>query len=275
MVQPILAPTRPDWDKPNVPTPAEWEKVKEIFTKYYLNIDNTYGQLTLNEIRKIMAENHQFNANEAQYKNKISKWKLGRNLDKNTVKNLARIQDKRAQSGGEKTAFKFHGIPVSEDKLERSRKRLGLAQPVATDPELSVTPPTISYSTPTLQSDFTMDDVSAEVDVPGVNGITVAINDIATGIHEISAATHEISAAINEIAAAANDELFNSNSVDIDGLDEKISSEIIFVEEPIMFSNDPIITSDPINMDIICIDSEKEHFSVFVEFPWRTASYEF
>jgi hypothetical protein len=112
-----------------------------------------------------------------------------------------------------------------------------------------------------------MDDVSAEVDVPGVNGITVAINDIATGIHEISAATHEISAAINEIAAAANDELFNSNSVDIDGLDEKISSEIIFVEEPIMFSNDPIITSDPINMDIICIDSEKEHFSVVIYTP--------
>lgn len=62
MAQPILRPARPDWDKPNMPTPAEWEKVKEIFARYYLNIDNSYGKLTLNEIRKIMAENHGFNA---------------------------------------------------------------------------------------------------------------------------------------------------------------------------------------------------------------------
>ncbi|RPB09123.1 hypothetical protein P167DRAFT_324598 [Morchella conica CCBAS932] len=221
---------------------------------------------------------------ETQYKNKIKKWKLGRYLDKNAVKNMARIQDKRAQSGGKKTAFKFHGIPVSEERLERSCRRLGLARPVvATDPELSVTPPSISYSTPTLQSDFTMHDVSAEVDGPGVNEITVAINDIhvATGIHEISAAINEIAAAANDIAAAANDiaaatneiavaindELFDSGSVDIAGLDEKISSEIIFFEEQ-MLSNDPIITSEPISMDIICIDSEKEHFSVVIYTPY-------
>lgn len=57
MALPILAPTRPKWDKPNVPTPAQWEEVKGIFTRYYLNID-----LTLFEIRKIMAEEHQFHA---------------------------------------------------------------------------------------------------------------------------------------------------------------------------------------------------------------------
>lgn len=121
-----------------------------------------------------------------------------------------------------------------------------------------------------------MHDVSAEVDGPGVNEITVAINDIhvATGIHEISAAINEIAAAANEIAAATNeiavainDELFDSGSVDIAGLDEKISSEIIFFEEQ-MLSNDPIITSEPISMDIICIDSEKEHFSVVIYTPY-------
>lgn len=82
--------------------------------------------------------------------------------------------------------------------MERSRKRLGLLQPVVTSPEssgnfylpivagiistsstirYSVTPPSISYSTPDLQRDTTMNGVSNEHDVLDVNEIAVATSE--------------------------------------------------------------------------------------------------
>ncbi|KAI5842887.1 hypothetical protein DFP73DRAFT_552611 [Morchella snyderi] len=231
MAQPILRPSRPDWDKPNMPTPAEWEKVKEIFARYYLNIDNSYGKLTLNEIRKIMAENHGFNANETQYKNKIKKWQLRRNLDKDVVKNMARIQDERAAQGvGKKTAFKLHGAPVSEHRLRRARKHLELTQPIAADLESSATPPTITYSTPRSPS-----------------------SQINVGMENVSI----------EIATATNGQHYDSNSVDIARLDEEIGSEIRFIDSESLYS-----TSKPIEMDINCINSQTQLFSVVVHTPY-------
>lgn len=62
---------------------------------------------------------------EVQYKKKIKKWNLEKNLNKTTVLAMLRIKDKR-KLAGKLTRFKHKRRPVGEDKLEHSRKRLGV-----------------------------------------------------------------------------------------------------------------------------------------------------
>jgi hypothetical protein len=59
---------------------------------------------------------------DTQYKKKIRKWGLEKNIGRGRMLAMLRIQDSRAAIG-KKTVFKVNGRAVGADKLERSRKR--------------------------------------------------------------------------------------------------------------------------------------------------------
>ncbi|KAL7270213.1 hypothetical protein RUND412_007088 [Rhizina undulata] len=117
----------------------EWEMKYDLFKKLYLDEDRN-----LSEVRWIMARDHGFYAKEVQCKKRISKWGLEKNVRKEHMKAMLRIQEKRALEG-RKTAFKFNGRPVSEEKLVRSRKRLKLREEPGSPGDI---PESVAYWTP-------------------------------------------------------------------------------------------------------------------------------
>lgn len=164
MNEPLEAPShtsRTEWEKQHKTreiTAAEWEIQRGTFTQLYLD------GLDLTEVRRIMAEKHDFYAkyvealsytcsslvffnffinlipltlgepcSEAQSKKKIKKWDLGKNLKKEDVAAMLLIRAKREFFHGKSTNFEYRGRSVEEDKLQRSRKRLDLVNPSGED----------------------------------------------------------------------------------------------------------------------------------------------
>ncbi|PWW80100.1 hypothetical protein C7212DRAFT_273684 [Tuber magnatum] len=99
-------------------TPAEWEERREMFTRLYFNEDRR-----LDDVRRIMATEYGFYANDTQCKKKIKKWELGKSLNRGAACAMLRIQ-KRRHTEGKETVFTYKGHKVSQEKLERSRRRL-------------------------------------------------------------------------------------------------------------------------------------------------------
>ncbi|RPA97238.1 TPR-like protein [Choiromyces venosus 120613-1] len=126
-------------------TPAEWEERREIFTQLYFE-----GGNRLDEVRRIMATQHGFYANDTQCKKKIKKWELGKSLNRGAACAMLRIQKRRHEEGKE-TQFTYKGRIVTQEKLERSRRRLkDWDKEDETNPE---TPMWVGYSTPKSTAD--------------------------------------------------------------------------------------------------------------------------
>src|SRR5205807_1031061 len=60
---------------------------------------------------------------DTQCKKKIKKWELGKSLNKKAACAMLRIR-KRRHAEGKETEFTYKGHKVSQEKLERSRRRL-------------------------------------------------------------------------------------------------------------------------------------------------------
>ncbi|KAF8545125.1 hypothetical protein BDD12DRAFT_266967 [Trichophaea hybrida] len=96
---------------------AEWDSHFQTIRKLFL----TDGY-TLSDVRSIMERDYKFHATVAQYKKKTKAWKIEKNLPQRKIIPMIRKQDRRLAEG-KSTTFFFQGQPVSNEKLERARKR--------------------------------------------------------------------------------------------------------------------------------------------------------
>ncbi|KAF8248486.1 hypothetical protein K440DRAFT_493231, partial [Wilcoxina mikolae CBS 423.85] len=96
-----------------------WEIHKETIRKLYL----TEGR-KLQDVSLIMDRDYNFKATQQQYKKKLKVWKFEKSLPQQKMIPMLRKQDLRLAEG-KQTVFLFHRAPVSNEKLERSRKRFG------------------------------------------------------------------------------------------------------------------------------------------------------
>ncbi|CUS14517.1 unnamed protein product, partial [Tuber aestivum] len=101
----------------------EWEKVRDVFEELYIE----QGQ-TLKMIRQHLAEEHGFYANETQYKKKIRKWDIQKNLSRDKMVAIVQLLDHRTAEGLS-TMFSFNGKELSHERIDRSRKRFNLPGP--------------------------------------------------------------------------------------------------------------------------------------------------
>ncbi|PUU80632.1 hypothetical protein B9Z19DRAFT_1044353 [Tuber borchii] len=101
----------------------EWEDIRDVFEDLYIE----QGQ-TLKMIRQHLAEDYGFYANETQYKKKIRKWDIQKNLSRDKMVAIVRLLDHRTVKGL-RTMFSFNGKPLSHERIDRSRKRFNLPGP--------------------------------------------------------------------------------------------------------------------------------------------------
>ncbi|KAG0638873.1 hypothetical protein HOY80DRAFT_1046644 [Tuber brumale] len=102
---------------------CEWEGIRGVFEDLYIE----QGQ-TLKMIRQHLAEEYGFYANETQYKKKIRKWDIQKNLSRDKMVAIVRLLDHRTAQGL-CTTFSFNGKPLSHERIDRSRKRFNLPGP--------------------------------------------------------------------------------------------------------------------------------------------------
>lgn len=62
-------------------------------------------------------------SSERQFKEKITRWKLKKNIDVQMASTMLKIKDKRKCTDDKPTEFQLYGIPVKETNLERWRKK--------------------------------------------------------------------------------------------------------------------------------------------------------
>ncbi|RPA93951.1 TPR-like protein [Choiromyces venosus 120613-1] len=101
----------------------EWDNIRDIFEDLYID-----QGITLKAIRQRLAEEHGFYANETQYKKKIRKWDIQKNLSREKMVAIVRLLDHRTAQGL-RTEFSFNSRPLSYERIERSRKRFNLHRP--------------------------------------------------------------------------------------------------------------------------------------------------
>ena len=120
----------------------EWEDIRDVFEDLYIE----QGQ-TLKMIRQHLAEDYGFYAkyvlslfpvfvpsavanspSETQYKKKIRKWDIQKNLSRDKMVAIVRLLDHRTVRGL-RTMFTFNGKPLSHERIDRSRKRFNLPGP--------------------------------------------------------------------------------------------------------------------------------------------------
>ncbi|CAZ85893.1 unnamed protein product [Tuber melanosporum] len=104
---------------------CEWEGIRGVFEDLYIE----QGQ-TLKMIRQHLAEEYGFYANETQYKKKIRKWDIQKNLSRDKMVAIVRLLDHRTAQGL-CTKFSFNGKPLSHERIDRSRKRFNMLGPDA------------------------------------------------------------------------------------------------------------------------------------------------
>lgn len=81
---------------------------------------------------------------EVQYKKRIKKWKLEKNVKKDVMELMIKKREKRKVEEDKDTQFSINGHQVSEERLERFKKRF--KQPVvAPCPSAAASPPCKSF----------------------------------------------------------------------------------------------------------------------------------
>jgi hypothetical protein len=124
----------------------EWEEHKGLLTRLWL----TAGK-KLSEVMHIMKEEHGFvktyelnsttphkralrqSRRPKQYKTRFARWNLRKNVKSGEIEFIIHKRQRRKENGKE-TQFQLRGIPVPEEKIERSCKRLKLEPALLQDP---------------------------------------------------------------------------------------------------------------------------------------------
>ncbi|RFU35720.1 hypothetical protein B7463_g554, partial [Scytalidium lignicola] len=94
----------------------EWEAQKS-------NFKSLYQTNTLKRSMEIMEHNHGFSASERQYKRRIKKWGLDKNVKGEEMMRMAQIQLERKMVAGKPSSFRVRGREVGGQKIRRYVKR--------------------------------------------------------------------------------------------------------------------------------------------------------
>ncbi|ETS75769.1 hypothetical protein PFICI_12713 [Pestalotiopsis fici W106-1] len=109
----------------------QWEFHREKITSLYL-----FENLTLNEVAKRMAQNHGFHMKKHQYEHRLKKWKISKNMKRQTSEYVAHVVQKRQkqQIGSQVSVY---GIQLSDARVRQMVQRysqVSLAQKYGTVP---------------------------------------------------------------------------------------------------------------------------------------------
>ncbi|KAF8533447.1 hypothetical protein BDD12DRAFT_898983 [Trichophaea hybrida] len=216
----------------------QWERHHEAIKKLYL----TDGH-KLPELRKIMEREYDFRATQQQYKTKLKEWKIEKRLPRRKVLPMIRKKDQR-QAEGKQTEFMFHGQPVSNEKLERSRKRL--EEELAQSPTAS-TPSYVEYMTPRSPA--------SELDMNSPRPIPASINSvITTNARGSGAASTVASGLFDRRVQAQNSPPFIPNSMEHHSSpchNRDFSSELLWPESMQIDSSPKSITSPAVLQGVL------------------------
>ncbi|KAJ4990521.1 hypothetical protein SVAN01_03968 [Stagonosporopsis vannaccii] len=104
--------------KPKAPTlrEAEWAPHKERIIRLHV-----MKNLPLKDVRAIMQRDHGFNAEIRQYRTRISKWKLDKNVKTREMKAIVRKSQHRdlVETDRPSLRFKVRDYEVERDKVVR------------------------------------------------------------------------------------------------------------------------------------------------------------
>jgi hypothetical protein len=93
-------------------TANDWEDMRP-------NIARLYDSGTLESVIRSMREEYGFEATPKQYKDRIRKWGLNKNIQQDEMEAMIRKRQERESESNKKTAFRIRGRPVDEEKIER------------------------------------------------------------------------------------------------------------------------------------------------------------
>ena len=102
------------------PTKDAWQAVRARFTQLYLQEE---PHLTLREIKDILAQEDDFDAERHSYLLKIRQWNLYRNLKASEKEEIAREIDIHVAQGLQPPERMLHQRPVRHDKVARHLQR--------------------------------------------------------------------------------------------------------------------------------------------------------
>ncbi|KAF4950031.1 hypothetical protein FGADI_8477 [Fusarium gaditjirri] len=108
--------------EPDKIPPWKWEENRDYIRALYLD-----GNKNLNELIRLMEENHGFVATKAQYIRKLGNWKMKKNTTKDVWKHAEKLIDKR-KIDGKDTEIVINGKIISEKRLKKERGRYGYIQ---------------------------------------------------------------------------------------------------------------------------------------------------
>ncbi|RYP67367.1 hypothetical protein DL770_008637 [Monosporascus sp. CRB-9-2] len=132
---------------------------------------------------------------EDQYKNQFKKWRLNKNVPRNKMEAIVRIQKRRLENEEKETEFHFRGKPVPPEKIDRwknKKHKSGEEEVVSPNYSLAAsTPSGVSYSTPaspvstpsshSAQDPFSPGRVPGFPSSPGPTGLDFSSMSISVG----------------------------------------------------------------------------------------------
>ncbi|CZR50274.1 uncharacterized protein PAC_00146 [Phialocephala subalpina] len=124
----------------------DWEAQRATFQRLYSTEDKT-----LQEVIEVMEKEYGFRATKKQYKTKIKRWGLEKNVKDKEMSTIVRKERKRREVDGKESEFLVRGRVVPQEKIRRYMKRTETSAHAAlsqTSPAAS-TPSDIFYHTPT------------------------------------------------------------------------------------------------------------------------------
>ncbi|MCJ1243601.1 hypothetical protein MMC30_000798 [Trapelia coarctata] len=114
---------------------AEWEEKRALITSLWVDENRS-----LEETRRIMAEQHGFDAPQSAYKSKFREWKVFKNIKARHMRYIRKIKKLR-EGKGKETEFFLYGKKVDSSRI-RGR------QPVSGTPTIGFAPPHLTWKTP-------------------------------------------------------------------------------------------------------------------------------
>ncbi|KAI1110686.1 Clr5 domain-containing protein [Nemania sp. NC0429] len=127
--------------------PSEWTAQKDIIRRLYLDENKT-----LDEVRRIMADKHQFHATPSMYKKRIRVWHFSKKLEEDDVLEVLQQKLERKAAGETSHNLVIRGRVVRNQRLRRFlERRPEVLNRLQVNPDLlvSIGSPSSSYGVPT------------------------------------------------------------------------------------------------------------------------------
>ncbi|KAL0931268.1 uncharacterized protein CTRU02_214003 [Colletotrichum truncatum] len=123
-------------------TEQDWEDQRARITELYWEQDKD-----LNDVIEIMQQQYRFLATQKQYKLRIKRWKIEKNIKTSESQAMIRIQKQRQEHEGRSTTFILRKRKVPPEKIDRFAKRQKRCEDGAS-PVSVPTPADLTYHTP-------------------------------------------------------------------------------------------------------------------------------